>query len=301
VATKKSQTLAKYAPLTQNEQVMLQNLRRSTAIGDFVAICRTDYVQPYWDLWVTGYNYYWTEWLFLVKNLLQSPDDLSTLVYLPEDLGEVYLVDVPAQAPTLQHLTQKGIRDYELSSGYEAAVNRELLKDYGVEPSRSIFHSVDPQTGDWWTVLDQGLSVKYNNFEVEFNGVSYKYSFPKDVEAATAMSMSYATRRGAYPMEESLKANQKFDIVPAIPDGKTANIWVREFYADPSQNAPFEIMSFQCTQMPPESITPGEPSVHFNLSFGNRISLDASVADYLARKYVQLGLRSPSVRFKSVY
>jgi hypothetical protein len=100
-------------------------------------------------------------------------------------------------------------------------------------------------------------------------------------------------------MEESLKANQKFDIVPAIPDGKTATIWIREYIADPSQNAPFEIMSVQCTQL--IGAPAGEPPVHFNISFGNTLSLDTSVADYLARKYVQLGLRNPSVRFKSVY
>ncbi len=298
---KKKIEVNEYAQIDQREQTILANIKRGTIIGDFVAICRTDYLQTYYDEWITGYAYQWSEWLLLVTNLLQNPADLSALVYLPEDLGEVYLVNVPAQAPDLRYLTNQGRADYELSPGYEEAVNRELVKDYAGEAARLVFHSVDPQSGDWNTIIDQGLSGKYNNFEVEFNGVPYKYSFPTGDDAAGAMSMSYATRRGAYPMEESLKANQKFDIVPAIPDGKTATIWVREYTADPSQKAIFEILSFQCTQLPADSTKPGEPRVHFNVSFGNQLSLETSVADYLARKYVQLGLRSPSVRFKSVF
>ncbi len=299
---KKSKPDDRYAKITQQEQVIVANLKRSTVIGDFVAVCRTDYVQPYYDVWLNPFEYRWTEWLLLVKNLLHRPDDLSSLVFLPEDMAEVYLVDVPPQTPDLRYLTDKGRYDYELSPGYENAVNQELIKDYAVEASRAVYHSVDPQTGDWNQIIDQGLSGNYNNIDLEFNGVKYKYSFPKDSEEATAsMSMCRATRYGGYPAEESLKANQKFDIVPAIPDGKTGQIWVREYTADPKEDAPFEMLSFQCTKLPEGSTQPGEPPVHFNISFGNRLSLDTSVADYLARKYVQMGLRSPSVRFVGVY
>src|SRR5438105_15782025 len=89
----------------QDEQRLLANLQRGTELGDFVAVCRTDYVQHFADPWIAGFDYHWTEYLLLVKNLLEKPGDLSALVYLPQDLSEVYYIVVPQQFPDHRLLT----------------------------------------------------------------------------------------------------------------------------------------------------------------------------------------------------
>src|SRR5690349_20334183 len=105
--SKKSPELPAGGPIVKldDEIRILANMHRGMEIGDFVAVCRTDYVQSFSDQWIARFDYRWTEYLLMVKDLLQKPGDLSALVYLPMDLSEVYYVIVPPQSPNYTHLT----------------------------------------------------------------------------------------------------------------------------------------------------------------------------------------------------
>jgi hypothetical protein len=288
---------------TVNDDIqILSNMHRGMEIGDFVAVCRTDYVQSFSDQWIARFDYKWTEYLLLVKDLLQKPGDLSALVYLPMDLSEVYYVIVPPQSPNYTHLTPQGRSDYELYPGYEQQVDEALYKDYASLPKRSVFHSVDPQGAGWDAIVDDVLMGRARNVVVEYNGTKYDYSMPTDPkEAEAAAFTAMATRYGAYPMEESLRADRKFDIVPAVPDGTTAKVMVREFIADPKSKAPFRKLSFQRTEVPPGSVPSGQPAVMNNISFGNDLSENESVINYLFVTYVQLDIKNPIVKIAGHY
>lgn len=284
------------------EHQTLASMQRGTVIGDFVTICRTDYSQPYADQWINGYHYTWNEYLLLAQTLLRSPTDLTDLVYLPEDLSEVYLVMVPAQAPDYRYLTPHGRSDYELAPGYEQAVNQSLYRDYAIPAKNSVYHSVDAQSEGWQLVVDQVFAGKVGVIEVEYNGIKYTYNFPSDPDGiAAAAWTAQGLRRGAYPKEESLRSDQKFDLVPAIPDGKSATISVREYTADPGQNPLFQHLSFQRTDVAPQDVADGQPTTTFDISFGNDLPFQTSIIDYLSRQYVQLSHRNPTVRFTKFY
>ena len=287
-------------PLADGERQLLANLQRGTEIGDFVVICRTDYVQTFRDAWINRFDYTWHEYLLLTKTLLQKPDDLSALVYLPQDLGEVYYVVVPPQSPDFRHLSPQGQRDYELAPGYEAAVNAALQRDYATLPKRSVYHSIDPQPAGakWDSVVDDVLSGRKQSVVVEYNGTRYNYNLPqnpKEAEAAAFVAM--ATRRGAYPAEESLRTDRRFDIVPALPDGVTGQVTVREFVCDRKEKPVFPRLSFQRTGLPPAAVTsPDQPPVMNDLSLGEELGPDDSLVNYLHIKYVQLQGANPTVK-----
>jgi len=282
----------------EEERYALSKLQRGMQIGDFVAVCRTDYVQSFSDQWIARFDYRWTEYLFLVKNLLQQPDDLTALVYLPQDLSEVYYVVVPAQSPNFRHLSQKGRVDYQLSQGYEAQVDLALRKDYASIPKQSIFHSVEPQSG-WDMIVDAVLAGQMKAVAVEYNGIKYLYNLPTNEKEAEASAFTaYATRWGAYPMEESLRQDRKFDIVPSVPDGVTAKVTVQEFVSNPSNKdkPPFERISFQRTEVPKGSVPPDQATIMTNISFGNDLPFDEELSRYLAIKYVQVEQMNPVVK-----
>jgi hypothetical protein len=280
----------------EEERYMLANLRRGVEIGDFITVCYTDYVQTYSDPWISRFDYRWTEYLLLTKSLLQKPGDLSALVYVPQDLSEVYYVVVPAQSPNYTHLTQKGRTDYELYPGYENQVNEALAKDYATQPKRSVYHSVEPQ-GNWSLITEAVLAGQMQSVALEYNGIKHVYSVPQDKkEADSSFYIAQATRHGPYPMEESLRQDRKFDIVPALPDGVTGRVTSREFMADPRTNPPFHRLSFQRTEIPQNAVAEGQPSVMFDISFGNDLGPNDSLSEYLALKYVQLDQNNPVVK-----
>lgn len=282
----------------RSERELLGNVQRGVEIGEFIAVCRTDYTQTFSDPWIARFDYQWSEYLFLIKNLLGNPGDLSNLVYLPQDMSEIYYVVVPAQAPTIQHLTPKGRHEYEVSPGYEAAVNTALYDDYASLPKRSVFHSIDPKsTTSWEAVTEDVLSSRVNKVTVQYEGVQYTYAVPSDKEEAEANAfVAIARRYGAYPMEHSLLANQKYDIVPSVPEGQTARITVREFAADPGAKAPFGQLSFQKTELERENAQGGMPLVHYNISLGNDLVPGQSLAEYLQVTYVQLSRTDPDFK-----
>lgn len=293
-------------PLTlmkpEDENRLLINPQRGTQLGDFVIACRTDYTQTFSDTWISHFDYHWSEYLLLTKRLLQKPDDLSALVFLPQDLSEVYYVVVPPESPDLRYLTPQGRKDYELSAGYEREVNEAIYKDYASLPKRSVYHSVDPQGVSWDKVVDDVLSNRIHSVAVNYNGTRFTYEFPKDEkEAAAAAFQASAKRLGAYPMEESLRHDRRFDIVPSLPAGVTGRITVREFVADPKQKAPWQRISFQRTEIPPDSVPQGEPNVQNNLSFGDELDPNESLLTYLAIKYPQLDAPNPTVKIAGYY
>jgi hypothetical protein len=286
----------------EDERRILSNLHRGTEIGEFIAVCRTDYVQPFSDPWIARFDYQWTEYLLLVKNLLQKPGDLTALVYVPTDMSEVYYVVVPPQAPNYTHLSPQGRTDYELYPGYEQQVDTALFKDYASLPKRSVFHSVDPQGASWDAIVDDVLSGRTLNVMLDYNGVRYEYRMPTDKKEAEASAFTaMATRRGAYPMEESLREDRKFDIVPAVPDGVTGRVTVREFVAAPKSKAPFLRLSFQRTEIPPGSVPEGQPLVMNTISLGNDLADNDSLIEYLYIKYVQLDVKNPSVKIAGYF
>ncbi|HEX2914834.1 MAG TPA: hypothetical protein VH186_28840 [Chloroflexia bacterium] len=286
----------------EDERRLLSNLQRGTQIGDFVVVCRTDYVQAFSDPWVAQFEYRWVEYLLLTKRLLQNENDLSALVFLPQDLSEVYYVVVPPQSPNHTHLTPRGRAEYELYPGYEAQVDAALYKDYSVIPKRSVYHSVDPQGSSWDHVVDDVLSGRKQSVVVEYNGTQYTYNMPRDKkEAESSFFTAMATRRGAYPMEESLMHDRRFDIVPSLPDGVTGRITVREFAAEPKPLAPFSRISFQRTEIPPNTVPEGFPTVHANVSFGADLGENESLIRYLETKYVQLDVQNPVVKIAGYY
>lgn len=283
----------------QDEQRILSNIQRGTQIGEFVVVCRTDYVQPFSDPWVARFDYQWTEYLLLIKDLLAKPDDLSKLIFLPQDLSEVYYVVVPPISPNHSHLSPHGRAEYELHPGYERAVDAALQRDYATLPKRSVFHTVDhPQGSSWDLVVDDVLTGRKESVVVEYNGSRYDYNAPRDKKEAEASFFSaFATRRGAYPMEESLVEDGKYDIIPSVPNGVTARVTVREFVADPKQKAPFGRVSFQRTELPQGGkYPPQQPMVMTNVSFGNDLGPNDSLIQYLQIKYVQLEVNDPTVR-----
>ncbi|MEI6044019.1 MAG: hypothetical protein WCS37_06475 [Chloroflexota bacterium] len=281
----------------EEERFLLSNLQRGTEIGDFVAVCRTDYVQTFSDAWIARFDYQWAEYLLLVKNLLQKPDDLSALVYLPQDLSEVYYVVVPSQTPNHTYLTAKGRADYELSPGYEAAVDAALAKDYASLPKRSVFHSVDPQQSGWDLIVNAVLAGEMQSVALEYNGVKYVYKIPTDKKEAEASAFTaLATRYGSYPMEESLRTDRKFDIVPSIPNRVTGRVTVREFVTDPKVKPPFERISFQRSEVPPGSVPADQPTVMTTIAFGNDLDPNESLSKYLSLKYVQIEQQNPVVK-----
>ena len=71
----------------------------------------------------------------LTKRLLQKPDDLTALVFLPQDFSEIYYVVVPPESPDLRYLTPQGRTDYELSEGYEREVNEPFIKITSPSPN----------------------------------------------------------------------------------------------------------------------------------------------------------------------
>jgi hypothetical protein len=287
----------------EEEQRLLANMQRSTVLGDFITVCRTDYAQAYADQWINGYSYTWFEYLLLANKYLRVPGDLnSELVYLPEDLSEVYLIEVPAQTPDLRFLTPQGRSDYQLTPGYEQAVNQAIAKDYAIPAKRSVYHSLDQQSEGWQLVIEQVFAGKIGAIEMEYNGIKYTYKFPQNqAEASAAAWTAQALRRGAYPQEESLRYNQKFEQVPSIPDGKSALVNVREYVAAPNQKAIFQRLSFQRTDLNPRDVTPGQPTTLFDISLGNDLAPQASVGEYLARQYVQLDHANPPVRFTKFF
>ncbi len=286
----------------EDERRLLSNLQRGTELGDFVVVCRTDYVQTFSDPWIAHFEYHWVEYLLLVKDLLQKPGDLSSLVYLPQDLSEVYYVVVPPQSPNYTHLTPRGRAEYELYPGYEQQVDAALYKDYASLPKRSVFHSVDPQGTNWDAIVDDVLGGRKQSVVVDYNGVRHEYFMPKDKkEAEASYFMALATRRGAYPMEESLRQDRKFDIVPAVPDGGTARMIVQEFEADPKTHPPFSKISFQRTELKPGSVPEDQPLVMNNLGFGDDLDPNDSLIQHLYTKYVQLDVKNPSVKIVGYY
>lgn len=294
--------ITKYADMSPEEATQLANLDRGSIMGQWIVICRTDFVQTINDPWIAGFNYYWNEHLFLTRELLHDPTKLDALVYVPADLGEAYLVDVPFQAPDYRFLTPFGRQEYELTPGYEEAVNNELLKDYALAPDRSVYHSIFDEEEQASSVVQQAMSGRVNKIKLNYEGISYTYSFPQDpVEIEKSHYVTLATRTGAYPMEQSLSEDAKYDLVPAVPDGATGRITVREYFANPKENPPYARLSFQATEVPPKSLKPGQPAVFFTVSLGNPIPLNASVKEYLDRHYTDLGVRAPHVRFESLY
>jgi hypothetical protein len=284
------------------ESRLLNNPQRGTQLGDFVIACRTDYTQTFSDPWIARFDYHWSEYLLLTKRLLQKPDDLTALVFLPQDFSEVYYVIVPPEAPNYTHLTSKGRMDYELSPGYESAVNRELYKDYASLPKRSVYHSVDPQGASWDHLVDDVLNNRIQSVEVDYNGTRFIYKAPTDEkEAEAATFQALARRLGAYPMEESLRHDRKFDIVPSLPAGVTGRVTVREFVAESKQKAPWQRISFQRTEIPPESIPAGEPTTQNNLSFGDELDPNESLIAYLYTKYPQLDVMNATVKIAGYY
>lgn len=102
-------------------------------------------------------------------------------------------------------------------------------------------------------------------------------------------------------MEESLRQDRKFDIVPAIPDGVTGRVSVREFVAEPKQNPPFERLSFQRTEVQPGSVPADQPLVMNHLSLGDDLEQNESLIKHLQTKYVQLDVKNPSVKIVGYY
>lgn len=284
------------------ESRLLNNPQRGTQIGDFVIACRTDYTQTFSDSWIARFDYHWSEYLLLTKRLLQKPDDLTALVFLPQDFSEVYYVVVPPESPNYTNLSPQGQHDYELSPGYEQEVNDAIYKDYASLPKRSVYHSVDPQGASWDHVVDDVLNNRINSVSVDYNGTRFTYQAPTDEkEAEAATFQALARRLGAYPMEESLRHDRKFDIVPSLPAGVTGRITVREFVADPKQKAPWQRMSFQRTEIPPESVPPGEPTVQNNISFGDELGPQESLLAYLYTKYPQLDVMNATVKIAGYF
>ncbi len=282
-----------------DERRLLANLQPGIVLGDFVVICRTDYTQSFSDQWIARYDYKWYEYLLLTKDLLRSPNDLSALIYLPQDLSEVYYVVVPPQSPDFTHLTAQGQRDYDLTRGYEAAVNAALQRDYAALPKRSVYHSVDPQPAGntWMYAVEDVLSGRKQNVVVDYNGIRYNFNIPSNPKEAEASAFTaLALRRGAYPGEESLRFDNRFDIVPALPDGVTGRVTVREFVSDRREKAPFPRLSFQRTELPPEAVAQSHPPVMHDLSMGEELGPDDSLINYLNIKYVQLQEKNPAVR-----
>lgn len=293
-------------PLTlmkpEQENRLLVNPQRGTPLGDFVIACRTDYTQSFSDAWISRFDYHWSEYLLLTKRLLQKPDDLTALVFLPQDLSEVYYVVVPPESPNYRYLSQQGREDYELSEGYEYEVDQALYKDYVSLPKRSVYHSVDPQGVSWDRLVDDVLSNRISSVAVDYNGTRYEYKFPvEEKEAAAAAFQAAARRLGSYPMEESLRHDRRFDIVPSLPAGVTGRVTVREFVADPRQKVPWQRISFQRTEIPPDSVPPGEPTVQTNLSFGDELDPYDSLLTYLATKYPQLDAPNPTVKIAGYF
>ncbi|MBN9392233.1 MAG: hypothetical protein J0I20_29620 [Chloroflexi bacterium] len=286
----------------EDENRLLINPQRGTQLGDFVIACRTDYTQTFSDPWILRFDYHWSEYLLLTKRLLQKPDDLTALVFLPQDMSEVYYVVVPPEAPTWRNLSPKGREDYELSEGYEREVDAELYKDYASLPKRSVYHSVDPQGASWDKVVDDVLNNRINSVAVDYNGTRFDYKFPTaEKEAEAAAFQAFARRLGEYPMEESLRHDRRFDIVPSLPGGVTGRVTVREFVADPKQKAPWQRISFQRTEIPKDNVPPGEPTVQNNLSFGDELDPNESLLTYLATKYPQLDAPNPTVKIAGYF
>jgi hypothetical protein len=282
----------------RKEREVLANVQRGTQVGEFVAVCRTDYTQTFSDPWIERFDYQWSEYLFLIKDLLVNPADLSALVFLPADMSEVYYVVVPAQSPDIRHLSPRGRQDYELQPGYDEAVRAELYKDYASLPKRSVFHSVDAQVNNGWQqVVEDVIHGRVSKVTLDYEGVQYVYGIPNDKEEAEANAFTaIATRHGAYPMETSLLADDKYDIVPTVPEGRTARVTVREFAADPRQKAPFGQLSFQKTELERGSVPQGLPLVHHHISLGNDLTPNQSFIEYVKQTYVQLSRTSPRVR-----
>jgi hypothetical protein len=294
--------LTKYNPMNQDEANLLANLDRGSVIGQWVTICRTDFVQAINDPWLANFNYFWNEHLLISRELFKDTNSLDHLIYVPDDLGEIYLVDVPFQAPDYRYLTPFGRQEYELYPGYEEAVNNELLKDYALSPDRSIYHSIYDEENNANHIVQQAMSGRVFTIKLRYEGISYTYTYPQDpVEAEKAHYVTLATRTGKYPDEQSLTDNDKYDLVPAVPDGETARITVREYFSQPKENAPYTRVSFQATELPPRLRKEGQPDVFFTVSLGNPIALNASVKEYLDRHYTDLGIRAPHIRFEEMY
>jgi hypothetical protein len=102
-------------------------------------------------------------------------------------------------------------------------------------------------------------------------------------------------------MEESLRHDRKFDIVPSLPAGVTGRVTVREFVAESKQKAPWQRISFQRTEIPPESIPAGEPTTQNNLSFGDELDPNESLIAYLYTKYPQLDVMNATVKIAGYY
>ncbi len=287
----------------EDENRLLINPQRGTQLGDFVIACRTDYTQTFSDTWISRFDYHWSEYLMLTKRLLQKPGDLTALVFLPQDFSEIYYVVVPPESPNYNHLSPQGRGDYELSPGYESEVNAQIYKDYASLPKRSVYHSVDPQGGaSWDKVVDDVLNNRINSVAVDYNGTRFTYQAPSDEkEAAAAAFQALARRLGAYPMEESLRNDRRFDIVPSLPAGVTGRVTVREFVAESKQKAPWQRLSFQRTEIPPESVPKGEPTVQNNISFGDELEPNESLVTYLATKYPQLDVNNPTVKIAGYF
>jgi hypothetical protein len=294
--------ITKYQPMTPEESKQLAYLDRGSVIGQWVVICRTDFVQTINDPWLANFNYFWNEHLLISRELFKDTDSLDHLIYVPDDLGEIYLVDVPFQAPDYRYLTPFGRQEYELYPGYEEAVNNELLKDYALSPDRSIYHSIYDEENNANQIVQQAMSGRVNTIKLRYEGITYTYYYPQDpVEAEKAHYVTLATRSGKYPDEQSLTENDKYDLVPAVPDGETARITVREYFNDPKERAPYSRVSFQATELPPRLQKKGQPDVFFTVSLGNPIPLNSSVKDYLDRHYTDLGIRAPHIRFEQMY
>ncbi len=300
---KKSEPASTSLVSAQDERRILSNLQRGTEIGDFIVVCKTDYVQAFSDPWIAHFEYRWSEYLLLTKTLLTNPGDLTALVFLPQDLSEVYYVEVPAMSPNHTHLSPHGRQEYELYPGYEQQVDGVLYRDYASLPKRSLYHSVDPQGGqNWDKVVEDVLSGYKQAVAIDYDGIRYDYAMPRDKKEAEASAfVAIATRRGAYPMEETLRQDARYDIVPSVPNGVAARVTVREFVADNKSKAPFHRIAFQRTELKPGTVESGQPLVMNHISFGDELDENESVITHLFIKYVQLDIKNPTVKIAGYY
>ena len=285
--------------LQEAENRLLEQPQRGMQLGNYVAVCAMECHAAEFeddDKLIKNYHEQWAEHWLLANYLLNDADEVASDVDFPNDFGQIIVLDMPTQAPTVRNLTREGRDEYDVENSDADDVNEELADDYGVEGWRSIYHRASPPPEGWEKTVKAALEADITTIHIDFDGNNFTYIYDEENENCWNWTEN-STRRGSYPSEQTFIEEGRFDVLPPIPAGVTANVEGKEFVVEEGTDPPFRQVRFLRYEVPT-----GNNGIGFvyDVQFGNALDEDYSIATYLTYKYPAEYHANPTVQIVSI-